>query len=268
MSATPISSSGQFIAMTRAALMASGFVRKVVNGWVYFESPDRGNGKVPLVLIHGANDQAGTWFPIAGALAATRRVIIPDLAGHGESEPASGPLPITLFLEELEAVLSAERDLVLVGNSLGGWLASLFALRHPSRVSHLVLETAGGISRPLASELVARDRDEALVILGKVHGPAFVPPEWVIDALLARAEDSPMLRITGVEEHILDAHLPQLTMPVTMIWGANDGVLPVDYAEEFRALIGHGELHVLDGAAHIPHLQQPEKVLQCLTAIS
>jgi len=260
--------------MTRGALLASGYARKSVDDVVYFESPDR-DGAPPLVrehgvhvLVHGVNDQAGTWFTVAAALARTRRVIIPDLAGHGESAPSSGPLPLSLFLEKLEPVIANERDITLVGNSLGGWLAALYTLAHPDRVKHLVLETSGGLNRPFASPIFAHDREQAAVILRAVHGPRYVAPEWVVDALLARATDSPMLRITDAERFALDDRLRDLHTPTTLIWGADDGVLPVAYAEEMRDLIDGATLHVLEGAAHIPHIQQPEKYLQCLTAIS
>ncbi|HEX7807276.1 MAG TPA: alpha/beta fold hydrolase [Thermoanaerobaculia bacterium] len=248
-------------------LIGAGFVRKSVGDTVYFESADR-DVNDPIVLVHGVNDHAGTWFTVAPALAATRRVILPDLGGHGESAPSHGPLPISLLIEQLDAVIGHERNITLVGNSLGGWLATLYTLAHPDRVKHLVLEAAGGLDRPFASPLYAFDREQAIVILNNVHGPRFVAPDWVIDALIARSTDSQMLRVTETESHKLDGRLSELHTPTSLIWGADDGVLPVAYGQELQSLIAGSELHVLDGAAHIPHMQQPEKFLQCLTAIS
>lgn len=254
--------------MTRATLAAAGFVRKSAGDVVYFESADRGTNLPPLVLVHGVNDQAGTWFTVAPALASTRRVIVPDLPGHGESAPASGPLPLPLFLAALDTVFGDERDITLVGNSLGGWLATLYTLAHPDRVKHLVLEAAGGLARPFASPLFAHDRETALVILRNVHGSRFQAPEWVIDALIARSKDSQMLRVTETENFFLDSRLAALHTPTTLIWGDEDGVLQLTYARELQSMIEGAELCVLEGAAHIPHMQQPGKFLQCLTAIS
>lgn len=245
--------------MTRGALSAAGFVRREVDGTVLFEA---GAGD-PVVLIHGVNDQAGTWFTIAPALAKTHRVLIPDLPGHGESEPHSGPIPISLILDKLELVIPA--DATLVGNSLGGWMSLHCALRR--RVRRLVLEASGGLARPITVPLVATSREQAAVILRAVHGPNFVAPEWVIEALLERAKDSPMLRLTEVAEHDIEPRLGQIDVPTTLIWGADDGVLPLDYARELQAAIPNAQLHVIEGAAHIPHMQQPQRVLQCLTAI-
>jgi pimeloyl-ACP methyl ester carboxylesterase len=261
-----INSAADFVRMTRAALAAAGFVRHEREGSVWFESP---NEDAPaLVLVHGANDQAGTWFTVAPALARSYRVIIPDLPGHGESAPQAGPIPISLILTQLEAILANERELTLVGNSLGGWIVLLYALRHPERVSRLFLEASGGLTRPLSSPLVARDREEAMVVLRAVHGPDVQPREWVIDALLQRATDSPMLRLTEVQEHLIEHRLGELDVPTTLVWGANDGVLPLSYAEALQQAIRGSSLHVLEGAAHIPHMQQPERFLTCLTATS
>jgi pimeloyl-ACP methyl ester carboxylesterase len=262
-----INSSADFVAVTRATLAAAGFARKSAGDVVYWESSDRGAHAPPVVLVHGVNDQAGSWFTVAPALASQRRVILPDLPGHGESAPSSGPLPLPLFLDALENVFGHEREITLVGNSLGGWLAALYTLAHPDRVKHLVLEAAGGLARPFASPVFAHDREQALVILRNVHGSRFQAPEWVIEALIARSKNSQMLRVTEAENYILDRRLADLHTPTTLIWGEEDGVLPVAYARELQSLIAGSELRVLEGAAHIPHMQNPEAFLQCLTAI-
>ena len=286
--------------MTRAALAAAGLVRRERAGVVWWETVDerptrsagehdpRSAGFQPaakppsrrpdphdagatsaplLVLLHGVNDHAGTWFTVAAALAERFRLIVPDLPGHGESEPHEGALPISMIVDRIAAILPRE-PFTLLGNSLGGWIAMLYTLRHPDRVHALILEASGGIERPFAVPVLATNREEAEVILRAVHGPKFVAPDWVIEALLERAKDSPMLRVTETAEHYVDTRLGDLRVPAHLIWGADDGVLPVAYAEELRRGIPGARLHVLEGAAHIPHLQQPERFLACLTAIS
>lgn len=260
-----IKSSADFVRMTRAALAATGFVRREIGEMVYWESV-RGDDQSTIVLIHGANDQAGTWFTVAPALARTHRVIVPDLPGHGESAPKQGPIPLSLIIEQLERVIGDE-PITLIGNSLGGWLALLYALKHPAQITRLVLEASGGLSRPLSSPIVATSREEAIPILRAVHGPSYQPQEWVIEALLQRAQGSPMLRLTELAEHEIESRLGEIDIPATLVWGADDGVLPLSYAEALRDAIPNAELHVIEGAAHIPHMQQPERFLQCLTAI-
>lgn len=266
-----IKSAADSIRMTRAALAAAGFVRHESDGLVWWDAPHpdppparRGEGTV--VLLHGVNDQAGTWFTVAPALAQRFHVILPDLPGHGESEPSTGSLPISMLVDRIAGILPSE-PFTLLGNSLGGWLAMLYTLRHPGRVRKLILESSGGLDRPFAVPLVATNREEADVILRAVHGRNYQPPEWVVEALLERAKDSPLLRVTETAEHFMDARLGELRVPAHIIWGVDDGVVPVSCAEELQRGIPGAELHVLQGAAHIPHLQQPQRFLQCLTAI-
>lgn len=262
-----INSSADFVRMTRAVLGAAGFTRHEAGGTTYFAGGPRDDA-APIVLVHGANDQAGTWFTVAPALARTRRVILPDLAGHGESEPKEGPIPIGLVVDRLEAVIGNERNITLLGNSLGGWIVLLYTLRHPDRVARLFLEASGGLNRPLSSPLAAHTREEAIPILRAVHGPNFQAPEWAIEALIQRSTDSPMRRLSELLENNVEPRLGQIGVPTTLIWGADDGVIPLSYAEALQAAIPNAKLQVLEGAAHIPHLQQPERFLQCLTAIS
>jgi pimeloyl-ACP methyl ester carboxylesterase len=267
-----IESNADFVRMTRGAIAAAGFTRREVGGTVYWISESAvGSRRSAVVLVHGANDQAGTWFTVAPVLARKHRVIIPDLPGHGESGPGDGPIPISLIVSRLEAVIDdavGEERVTLVGNSLGGWISMLYALKHPSRVARLVLEASGGLSRPLAVPIVAHTREEAIPILRAVHGPAYEPPEWVIEALVQRAHGSPIVRLTELAEHAIEPRLGEIAVPSMLIWGADDGVLPLSYAEALRDAIPNADLHIIEGAAHIPHMQQPERFLRCLTAIS
>ncbi len=287
-----IKSSSDYMRVTRAALSAAGFTRMESAGTVWWESfgvrrpapplsdshashvarEDQSGREGPrtpetLVLLHGVNDHAGTWFTVAPALAQRFRVILPDLPGHGESLPRSGPLAISMLVDRIAAILPQE-PFTLLGNSLGGWIAMLYTLRHPERVRTLILEASGGLDRPLAVPATATNRQEADVILRAVHGPNFQAPEWVVEGLIARAEGSPLLRLAEVAEHAVDRHLGGIRVPTHIIWGAADGVLPLSYAEELQRGIPGARLHVLEGAAHIPHLQQTQRFLECLTAIS
>jgi pimeloyl-ACP methyl ester carboxylesterase len=267
-----IESTADFVRMTRGAIAAAGFARREVGGTVYWVSESAvGSRQSAVVLVHGANDQAGTWCTVAPTLAQKHRVFMLDLPGHGESAPKEGPIPISLIVERLEAVIDdavGNDPVTLVGNSLGGWISMLYALKHPTRVERLVLEASGGLARPLAVPIVAHTREEAIPILRAVHGPQYEPQEWVIEALLQRASGSPMLRLTELLEHDIEPRLGQIAVPSTLIWGADDGVLPMSYAEALRDAIPNADLRVIEGAAHIPHMQQPERFLQCLTATS
>lgn len=258
----------QFVAHTRAELGKAGMERVAVENSVYWRG---GKGDV-VVLLHGANDQAGTWFPVVRALTKQHRVLALDLAGHGESGPREGPLPLSMMLAQLDAMLDREgaKRVTLVGNSMGGWVGMLYAMKHPERVERLVLEDASGMMWPLAVPLVAGSREDAVKILHAVHGPDAPTPEWAIEALLEPDAGSRMKRVVagGVLDYVVDAKLSSLKTPTTLIWGRDDGVLPVAYAEALQKKIAGSQLIVIDGAAHMPHRQQPERFVECLSKSS
>jgi len=83
---------------------------------------------------------------VARSLAARYRLVIPDLAGHGESAPLAGPIPFADLFGGLEAVVGQQaggKRVTLVGNSLGAWIAMVFAARHPERVERVVAVNGG-----------------------------------------------------------------------------------------------------------------------------
>jgi pimeloyl-ACP methyl ester carboxylesterase len=119
-----------------------------------------------LVLIHGFGDSASGWSQVVAALAEDYRVVALDLPGHGASGPNAPPLGFDDLEAGLEAALEDQGDrLILLGNSLGGWLATLFALDHPTRVQRLLLLNAGGASWAQLDEQLllpeTRDRQRA-----------------------------------------------------------------------------------------------------------
>ena len=258
------------IAMARLALAAAGLVKcEASPGNVYWSG---GKGQQTIVLVHGANDQAGTWAAVVPALAKNAKLIVPDLAGHGESEPKTGPITLPVMVAKLHEVLEKEKaaKVTLVGNSMGAWVAILYALEHPDRVERLALESGGGLALPPGVPLFASNREEAVRIMHAVHGPDYAIADWQIDALLARKTDSPMARVMAgnVFPHFVDARLKDLKVPATIVWGEHDGVVLRSYVDKLQAGIAGSRLCVVPGAAHIPHAQQPERFIQCLQATS
>ena len=127
----------------------------------------------PVVLVHGLGGCAANWVDIAPLLARTRRVVIPELPGHGLSTPLPAVPNLAVFADRLAAV--AEREGLLpaafVGHSLGGVVALRLALRRPDAVSALVLAAGAGISS------TARRAKYGLRILG-IIGPRRLVAPW------------------------------------------------------------------------------------------
>lgn len=217
-----------------------------------------------VVLIHGANDQAGLWRKSVEALMKDHKVVALDLPGHGDSAPASGPLQFEMLMGGIRAVIDKEcpdGKLVVVGNSLGGWLAMLWALDNPDRTAGVVLEDAGGVSVDYTGpSLLPRNRVEAAEVTKAVLGPNMPPlPGYVLDDLVRRAPKSQVARLAGVDVKpwLLDARLGSVNFPVALIWGKDDGVATMEYAEHYASLIPNATLTAIPNCGHIPHNQCP-----------
>jgi pimeloyl-ACP methyl ester carboxylesterase len=231
-----------------------------------------GSGTRTLMLVHGVNDQAGTWVSVVPALMKEFRVLAIDLPGHGDSAPKSGPIPMRQMIDAVAAVIdreSPDAPVVVTGNSMGGWVSILYASEQPQRVAHLVLEDASGMTYDLGERtLFPKTREEAIVLLRKVHGPTAKIPDFLVENILHSATTMPQARVLagGIAEWLADARLSLLQMPVSLIWGRHDGLLPIAYAEALRARIPGSTLDVIDAAAHIPHRQTPGEFVRLLLA--
>jgi len=253
--------------MGRALLLTAGLSRCETGGTTYFAGGGR-DGAPVIVLVHGVNDQAGTWAPVAAKLAKNYRLIIPDLPGHGSSEPRTGPLSLPFMVERLHAVIEKEQagKVTLVGNSMGAWISMLYILTHPDRVERLVIESGGGLAIAPGVPLTAKNREESERILRAVHGPDAVITDWGVDAILRLSKDSPFVRViaSNVFPHFLDARLMEIDVPTTILWGENDGVVLRPYVDRLESGIAGAKVKVIKGAAHIPHAQQPDRFVESL----
>jgi len=143
-------------------------------------------------------------------------------------------------------------------------VSMLYASEHSDRVSQLILEDASGMAWDLRHvPLFPQTREQAITLLRMVVGPDAPIGDETIDFVL-HAKDLPQKRVleAGILEWIVDARLPKLTMPVTLIWGANDGLLPLAYANTLQSRIAGSKLHVIENAAHIPHRQAPDEFMK------
>ncbi len=258
-----------------AALGAAGLERQSletdVGRLVYWEG---GEGK-PLVLLHGSGDSGGTWSAVAADLVGDYRLLIPDLAGHGASEPAEGVLPMGTIFAGLEALLdeTALEAPVLAGNSMGAWLAMLYAHRHPERLSRVVAINGGAIlGEPSDITLMPADREQARRVMAALRDPSSPPlPDEVLDDIVARAGTGPiarmMLDLAGMMGYLLDGKLSEIETPVDLLWGESDGLMKVSYAEKMAAGLPRARITLIPKCGHIPMGECPERFSELLRGV-
>ena len=255
-----------YAAAGRRAIAKAGLAKSTVPSPAGPQTVFEGGGGPVLVLLHGAGDQAATWSPVVDKLLPGRRLIVPDLAGHGASGPATGPISVEALLSGLSAVLDAsapKEKVTIVGNSLGAWLACLWAKEHPERVERLVLVNGGPLKHATEGlTLLPKDRAEARKAVDALRDPGSIRvPDFVLDDVVRQAAKGPLARLAAtsgeMDRYVFDGRLGELDVPVEIVWGASDRMLPVSYAEEMRAGLRRARLTELPRCGHVPQQECP-----------
>ncbi len=225
----------------------------------------------PLVLLHGlASHAAQDWGRLIAPLGRRFHVYAPDLPGFGESErPAEADYSIPMQVEAVRAFMQAKGigRAHVAGLSMGGWIAARLAGESPERVGRLVLVDAAGM-RPdgpaiPAEALLPRDEDGVRRLVAVVRHNAPVPPSFVARDILAQRLREEWVVRRALESmragrDWLNGTLGRADMPVLVVWGRQDALIPVAYASGLAAEFPHAEVAVLDGCGHIPIADCPE----------
>jgi pimeloyl-ACP methyl ester carboxylesterase len=233
---------------------------------VHYLAEGPAGGQV-VVLVHGLGGNAEEWRNLASWLVnAGYRVYLPDLPGFGRSEqPADYSYSVHDQAEVVVGFLDALglKQVDLGGSSMGGWIAQLVTARHPERVRRLMLFDAVGLyEKPdwdtrLFTPATPAEVDQLMALL-MPHSqkiPGFIARDIVRDAnrnawVIHRAVDA---MLTG--QDATDNLLPQLKMPVLLVWGAQDRIAPLTQGERIHQLVPQSELDVFANCGHLAQMQ-------------
>jgi pyruvate dehydrogenase E2 component (dihydrolipoamide acetyltransferase) len=231
-------------------------------------------GATPVLFIHGFGADLNSWMFTQPVLAEGRRAVALDLPGHGGSTKEVGAgdgETLAAAVADALDVLGLER-VHLVGHSMGGAVAILLAGRRPERVASLTLIAASGLGPEINSAFIdgfgraqrRREAQEVLALL--VHDPALVGRAMVEDVLRYKRLDGVAAALDTVARawfpdgrQALDLRpaLGALALPIQMIWGRDDRIIPPAHAE---ALAGRLPVYILDDAGHLPHMEKAGEV--------
>jgi pimeloyl-ACP methyl ester carboxylesterase len=245
-----------------------------------------GSGPV-LLLVHGIAGNCENWRDVVEPLARQHTVIAPDLPGHGTSAGGRGDYSLGSLasgLRDLLLALGHERA-TLVGHSLGGGVAMQFAYQFPEMVERLVLVSSGGLGPEVspilrAAALPGADPFIAATagigqrvggLIGRGLSTIGVKPAPDL-AEVARGYASlaepgrrkaflaTLRSVVGTEGQRVSAsdrlYLAE-EVPVLIVWGARDPIIPVRHGEDAHRALAGSQLEIFEGAGHLPQLEQP-----------
>lgn len=247
-----------------------------------------------ILLIHGIGDNSTTWNAIQAKLAQRFTVIAPDLLGHGQSDKPRADYSVAAYangMRDLLSVLEIER-VTVVGHSLGGGVGMQFAYQFPHLVERLILVGAGGVTKdvnvalrlaslPMGSEALALLRlplvlpalQTAGKILGKVLGTKGLGNDLanvlrILDDLPEPTASSAFTRTLravvdwrGQIVTMLDRCYLTQAIPVLIVWGTRDVVVPVQHAWMAHSAMPGSRLEIFEGSGHFPFHDDPARFI-------
>jgi 4,5:9,10-diseco-3-hydroxy-5,9,17-trioxoandrosta-1(10),2-diene-4-oate hydrolase len=242
-----------------------------------------------LLLLHAAGESATDWRWTIPLLAKTHRVIAPDLVvyGNGNShEETCSPRFSAEFLGKMLLALGVD-NVAVVGNSLGGLVAMHLAISGPVHVRGLVLVASAGLGRELNPALIG----VTVTGFGEIAAswgeypfgamqrayirtpllfacPTRIPQEWYAEQVrlaqvpgylsatvqFLRAQVGPFGQV-----EVLTDKLPSLDIPVLVVWGETDLLIPALHGCDAVKRLRHGELVLMPNCGHLPQVEHPEK---------
>jgi pimeloyl-ACP methyl ester carboxylesterase len=234
----------------------------------------RGGAGEPLLFLHGAGG-AGRWLPFMGSLAENFEVIVPEHPGFGLSETppwldSIGDIAY-FYLDFLEALKL--RDVHLIGNSLGGWIASEVAIRdqRPFRTLSLVAPAGIRVDGEPPADIFLWSREELTRNLFYNQNLA----ETMLEAPLTDEEQNIQLRNSITMAKLawqprlnnpdLKKWLHRIHLPTLIVWGDSDRLIPPAYGSAFQSLIPHSRLEILPHCGHLPHVERAAEFVSVVT---
>ena len=245
-----------------------------------------GSGPV-LLLVHGMAGSSENWTHVIELLARNHTVIAPDLPGHGGSAPGGGDYSLgshATTLRDLLVSLGHERA-TIVGHSLGGGIALQFTYQFPEMTERLVLVSSGGLGNEVSLVLRAAALPGADLFISATAGVGRVVGSSVARGLswvgvqpnpdvaeVARGYASlaePQRRKafldtlravvgTGGQRVAASDRLYLADgLPILIVWGANDPIIPVSHAEQAHEALPGSRLEIFDGVGHLPQVEAP-----------
>jgi pimeloyl-ACP methyl ester carboxylesterase len=231
------------------------------NGFKYV---DEGQGEI-LLLLHGLFGALSNWQGVVDEFSRTHRVIIPMLPVYDMPLIRAGISGLVDFVEDFVKAMSLSEPAIVLGNSLGGHVALVYALRNPQRIKRMVLTGSSGLFEDSMGGSFPRRGDYQYVqerVAYTFYDPNVATKDLVDEVFDVTNSNAKCLRIIAIarsaQRHNMAKDLGKIKEPALLIWGLNDTITPPVVAHEFHRLLPHSELHFLDHCGHAPMMERPQ----------
>jgi pimeloyl-ACP methyl ester carboxylesterase len=237
----------------------------------------------PLVLLHGLNNSCLSWSRVAPLLASDRRILMPDLPGHGQSERPNVEYTLEWYARVMAAWLEALglQQVDVIGHSFGGGVAQMLLLHCPERVRRLVLVAAGGLGRGVGRWLRLASLPYVVEYLGQPFMPLGthlalrnvkkgVSKADILELSRLNAQPGSARAFARSVRNVINwrgqkhnffqrAHEIQNLPALLIVWGDGDTIIPIEQGRALLARLKGAHFEAFEHCGHYPHNEHPER---------
>jgi pimeloyl-ACP methyl ester carboxylesterase len=229
-----------------------------------FRFIDEGEGE-NILLLHGLFGSLSNWDGVVNHFRSRYRVIIPMLPIYEMPLKEAGLEGLRKFVEDF-VDFKQLKNLIIMGNSLGGHIALVYALKNPEKVSKLVLTGSSGLFEDSMGGSYPKRGNYAYIkerVEYTFYDPRVATKELVDEVFETTNSIPKAMRIVAIaksaQRHNMAEDLPRITIPTLLVWGLNDTITPPMVAHEFNRLMPNSTLRFIDRCCHAPMMEHPEK---------
>jgi pimeloyl-ACP methyl ester carboxylesterase len=239
---------------------------KEEKGFKYIE---KGEG-TPLIILHGLMGGLSNFDKVINHFADNFRVLMPELPVYTFPLLKTSVKGFAKYLDDFLKFKKIDKA-ILLGNSLGGHVALYYTNKHPEKVEAIVLTGSSGLyEKGMGDSYPKRNNYDYIKKKAQevFHDPKVATKELVDEIFRVVNDRMKVIRTLALAKsairHNMAKDLPNMNLPVCLIWGKNDNVTPPEVAEEFKRLLPNADLYWIDKCGHAPMMEHPEKFNQIL----